>query len=110
MWQLFTSHRYPAGHVYVHRLLYALTDSGKNIRLAQHIYGGLYLVSVALTSVIYRKAAAPNWLLLLLPLSKRLHSIYGLRMFNDCWAAVSIQASILAYCSGYLKIGTIIYA
>ena len=108
--ELLRFHRYPAGHVYIHRFLYALTDSGKNIHLAQHIYGGLYLVSVALTSAIYRKAAAPNWLLLFLPFSKRLHSIYGLRMFNDCWAAVGVQASILAYCSGLLEIGTILYA
>jgi len=108
--QLFTVDRYPAGHVYIHRLLYVITDSGRNIRLAQHIYGGLYLASVALTSAIYRKAAAPNWLLLLLPLSKRLHSIYGLRLFNDCWAVISIQASILAYGSGFLEAGTIIYA
>ena len=108
--QLLTFPRYPAGHVYIHRFLYAITDSGKNVRLAQHIYGGLYLVSVALTSAIYRKAGAPNWLLFLLPLSKRLHSIYGLRLFNDCWAVVSLQASILAYGSGFLEIGTIIYA
>ncbi|KAF9651515.1 glycosyltransferase family 58 protein [Thelephora ganbajun] len=101
---------YPAGHVYIHRFLYAITDSGRNIRLAQHIYGGIYLVSVVLMSVIYRKAAAPNWLLLSLPLSKRLHSIYSLRLFNDCWAVVSVQASILAYCSGFLEIGTILYA
>jgi len=108
--QTFTFPRYPAGHVYIHRLLYAITDSGKNVRLAQHIYGGLYLVSVALTSAIYRKAGAPNWLLFLLPLSKRLHSIYTLRLFNDCWAVVSAQASILAYSSGFLEVGTILYA
>ena len=108
--QLFTLPRYPAGHVYIHRFLYAITDSGKNVRLAQHIYGGLYLVSVALTSAIYRKAAAPNWLLFLLPLSKRLHSIYGLRLFNDCWAVVGAQTSILAYGSGFLEIGTVLYA
>ena len=107
---LFTLIRYPAGHVYIHQFLYVITDSGRNIRLAQHIYGGLYLISVALTSAIYRKAAAPNWLLLLLPLSKRLHSIYGLRLFNDCWAVVSVQASILAYSNGFLEIGTILYA
>lgn len=101
---------YPAGHVYIHRLLYSITDSGMNIHLAQHIYGGLYLISVILTSAIYRKAAAPNWLLLLLPLSKRLHSIYSLRLFNDCWAVVIVQASILAYCSGFQEIGTVLYA
>ena len=109
MKQVFTFNRYPAGHVYIHQLLYAITDSGKNIRLAQHIYGSLYLVSVALTSAVYRKAAAPNWLLFFLPLSKRLHSIYGLRLFNDCWAVVGAQASILAYGSGFLEIGTILY-
>jgi alpha-1,3-mannosyltransferase len=38
--------------------------------------------------------------LLLLPLSKRLHSIFVLRLFNDVWAVVLTQLSILALGGG----------
>jgi alpha-1,3-mannosyltransferase len=94
--------RYPAGHVRIHQVLYALTNGGKNMRLAQHIYGALYIATLALTCAIYRKArAVPNWLLILLPLSKRLHSIHALRMFNDCWVVLLSQLAILACQYGF---------
>ncbi|TEB36166.1 dolichyl-P-Man:Man(5)GlcNAc(2)-PP-dolichyl mannosyltransferase [Coprinellus micaceus] len=93
---------YPAGHVRIHQVLYALTNGGKNMRLAQHIYGALYIATLALTCAIYRKArAVPNWLLILLPLSKRLHSIHALRMFNDCWVVLLSQLAILACQYGF---------
>lgn len=65
--------------------------------LSQQIYAGLYVSSLILTCCIYRKAGAPNWLLLALPLSKRLHSIYVLRLFNDCWSVTAALAAVLAY-------------
>jgi alpha-1,3-mannosyltransferase len=58
----------------------------------------LYLASLIFTCAVYLQAGGiPNWAILLLPLSKRLHSIYVLRLFNDCWAAVAVQAAIWAY-------------
>ena len=70
--------------------------------LAQHIYGTLYIATLVLTCAIYRKTrAVPSWLVLLLPLSKRLHSIYALRMFNDCWAVLLSQFAILACQYGF---------
>ncbi|PIL24135.1 hypothetical protein GSI_13887 [Ganoderma sinense ZZ0214-1] len=93
---------YPAGHVYIHQLLYTLTDWGQNLWKGQQIYGALYLVTLALTAAIYKQAGGvPNWILLLLPLSKRLHSIYILRLFNDCWAVAGAQAAILAFAHGW---------
>lgn len=94
--------RYPAGHVRIHEMLYAITNGGKNMGLAQDIYGILYIATLALTCAIYRKSrAVPNWLVLLLPLSKRLHSIYALRMFNDCWAVFFSQLAILTCQYGF---------
>jgi len=93
--------RYPAGHVYIHALLYKLTDAGRDLALSQQVYAFLYTVSLILSCAIYRKAGGvPNWVLLLLPLSKRLHSIYVLRLFNDVWAVVLTQLSILALVRG----------
>lgn len=67
-------------------------------------------MSLFLTILIYRQAGGvPNWYLLLLPLSKRLHSIYLLRLFNDCWGVVATQAAILAYGSSWDLLGTVLY-
>ncbi|KAF5369448.1 hypothetical protein D9758_002671 [Tetrapyrgos nigripes] len=102
---------YPAGHVYIHNMLYEITNSGTNVQLAQHLYALLYLVSVTLTCAIYGKSrSVPNWLLLVLPLSKRLHSIFVLRLFNDCWSLVFVQSAILAFQSEMDGLGTILYS
>ncbi|KIK59804.1 glycosyltransferase family 58 protein [Collybiopsis luxurians FD-317 M1] len=102
---------YPAGHVYIFRFLHDITDSGKDIRFAQHLYALLYVGSVALTCAIYGKAGnTPNWLLLILPLSKRLHSLYMLRLFNDCWSVVAVQAAILAFQNEMDDIGTVLFS
>ncbi|KAI0082755.1 mannosyltransferase [Panus rudis PR-1116 ss-1] len=100
---------YPAGHVYIHELLYRLTDAGRNLAFAQQIYGLLYLASLTLTCAIYYVGGVPNWILLLLPLSKRLHSIFVLRLFNDCWSLVAVQAATLAYALGWDVSGTLLY-
>ena len=93
-------HRYPAGHVLIHRFMHGLTRGGRYLKRAQKLYGGLYVFSQLLSCALYRQArSVPNWVLLLLPLSKRLHSIYALRMFNDCWAVVVSQLALLALVS-----------
>ncbi|KZV63205.1 glycosyltransferase family 58 protein [Peniophora sp. CONT] len=98
---------YPAGHVFIHQVLHDVTDEGSDLALAQQIYAALYMLSLSLTCAIYRKAGGvPNWVLLLLPLSKRLHSIFVLRMFNDCWAVIGAQLAILAYANDLETLGT----
>jgi alpha-1,3-mannosyltransferase len=78
--------------------------------MAQHIYSVLYVASLALSCAIYKRAGnIPNWTILLLPLSKRLHSIYILRLFNDCWAAVAVQAAILLYQHGLDDTATLLF-
>ncbi|KAG8217767.1 mannosyltransferase [Butyriboletus roseoflavus] len=101
---------YPAGHVHIHHLLHRITDGGRNIGLAQQIYGALYIASLVLVSCVYRQAGAPNWTVLLLPLSKRLHSIFVLRLFNDCWSAVLVPAAILAFQKASDDLGILIFS
>ncbi|EJD53285.1 glycosyltransferase family 58 protein [Auricularia subglabra TFB-10046 SS5] len=104
---------YPAGHVLVHRLMHTLTNGGARLDIAQVIYGALYVVSLALSCALYARAGGvPNWVLLLLPLSKRLHSIFALRMFNDCWALVLVQSALLAFSfgGGLDDVGCLLYS
>jgi len=100
---------YPAGHVHIHHLLHRITDAGRNIAMAQQLYGFLYVLSVLLVCAIYKKARAPNWTLLLLPLSKRMHSLFVLRLFNDCWSVVLLQAAILAFQTAWDDVAMLLF-
>lgn len=101
---------YPAGHLRIHEALYRFTDAGRNIAFAQQIYAGLYLATLALSYGIYHKAGNfPNLIVVLLPFSKRLHSIYVLRLFNDCWAVFFVQAAIILYQRGFDDTATLLF-
>ena len=45
---------YPAAHVYIYSALHWLTDGGKNIVLAQALFGGLYLGVLSVVMACYR--------------------------------------------------------
>ncbi len=47
---------YPAAHVYIYWVLYKITDEGRNILLAQRLFGVLYLGTIALVMACYRRA------------------------------------------------------
>lgn len=87
---------YPAGYVQIYQFLYWLTDGGVNLRTAQTAFGYLYTVTVMLTCVVYTMVdGIPPWTLYLLLASRRLISIYVLRMFNDCFTTLAVIAVIL---------------
>lgn len=90
---------YPAGHVWIYTVLYKVTSQGRDIFGAQIFFMQLYLATLAITLYLYRTTKIPPYILPLLCLSKRLHSIYILRMFNDCWA----QFFMLGACWFFVK-------
>ena len=47
---------YPATHLYIYLGLYHLTDEGRDIFVAQHIFAALYLMTLAIVMVCYWKA------------------------------------------------------
>ena len=101
---------YPAAHVYVYRLLHYLTDNGTDIKSAQYIFIGLYLATLAVVMQCYRQAQAPPYIFPLLILSKRLHSIFLLRLFNDCFAVFFLFMAILCYQRRLWTVGSVAYS
>ena len=80
---------YPAGFVYLYGALRYLGGDSGDVHAVQWAFAAVYLLTQALVLGTYARAAPngmPPWALLLLCISKRMHSLYVLRLFNDCWA------------------------
>ncbi|KAK3841968.1 MAG: dol-P-Man:Man(5)GlcNAc(2)-PP-Dol alpha-1,3-mannosyltransferase [Linnemannia gamsii] len=89
---------YPAGFVYIYSTLYYATDFGENILRGQWIFMGLYLMTLVIVFSIYAKdKSIPPYVLIPVCLSRRLHSIYVLRLFNDPVAMFFLYAATLAF-------------
>lgn len=102
--------RYPALHLYLSSALSSLTHGGKDIVAAQTVYVVLYLATELVVMAIYREARIPPALLPLLVISKRLHSIYVLRLFNDCWAMFFLYTSVILMCRRKWSLASIFYS
>lgn len=64
---------------------------------SQIVFAGLYLATQAVVMSLYVRAQSmPPWSLALLCMSRRMHSIYVLRLFNDCWAMFVAYLATLA--------------
>ncbi|GFQ66619.1 dol-P-Man:Man(5)GlcNAc(2)-PP-Dol alpha-1,3-mannosyltransferase [Trichonephila clavata] len=76
---------YPGGFVYVYSILYAITQKGTNIFLAQHLFAFLYLATLYFVFRLYTRSqiVPPYALIFMCCTSYRIHSIYVLRLFND---------------------------
>ena len=91
---------YPAGFLYVFASLYDLTDKGRDILAGQFIFALFLCLTVFLVSQIYSKSKrVPLYIVGLFLLSKRVHSIFLLRLFNDPVAMMFMYASIYAILS-----------
>uniref|UniRef100_A0A7N0TTJ8 dolichyl-P-Man:Man5GlcNAc2-PP-dolichol alpha-1,3-mannosyltransferase n=1 Tax=Kalanchoe fedtschenkoi TaxID=63787 RepID=A0A7N0TTJ8_KALFE len=84
---------YPAGYLYVYSAIQFVT--GGEVHPAQILFGALYITNLAIVFYIYVKTdVLPWWALSLLCLSKRVHSIFVLRLFNDCVSMTLLHASL----------------
>ncbi|KAF3052613.1 dolichyl-P-Man:Man(5)GlcNAc(2)-PP-dolichol alpha-1,3-mannosyltransferase [Didymella keratinophila] len=100
---------YPGAHVWIYKQLYRLTDKGQDVQRAQYIFALVYLVTLALVFQCYRKAKVPPYVFPLLILSKRLHSIFMLRCFNDCFAVLGLWAAVYCYQRNQWHLGSFFY-
>ena len=101
---------YPAGFLYVYRALrWFVGDAGRSaaaIRAAQWVFVGVYLFTLGVVLAIYGKARpGPPWLVLLLAASKRLHSLFMLRLFNDGVTMAVAYAAILLFMHRRVRAG-----
>lgn len=100
---------YPAGHVYVYALLDYLSQGATKLLPAQIFFAVLYLGTLVLVAQLYRLAGAPPVLLIFLALSKRLHSIFVLRLFNDPVAMFFVYGSIYLLCKRRWQLACVVY-
>lgn len=103
---------YPAGFVYIYSLFYFLTDQGGNIRLAQYIFIGVYLLLLSSVLRIYikTKKVPPYVLAFTILTSYRIHSIHVLRMFNDPVAVLFLYVSLNFFLDSKWYLGSIFYS
>ena len=114
---------YPAFHLYIYTILSYITDNGTNIRYAQYIFQLIYIVFTLVVCLTYKNAMAaynkqnksmvwriPPYILIPLVLSKRIHSIFVLRLFNDCIAMLLLHVSILLFQGDQWATGCIVYS
>ncbi len=93
---------YPAGFLYVYRAIFALVGgleeakTPAGIALAQWVYAGLYVVNQTIVFAVYAACEMiPPWAYVMLCLSKRVHSLFPLRMFNDCVVMVFVYTAVM---------------
>ncbi|KAL7677980.1 hypothetical protein ACOME3_004208 [Neoechinorhynchus agilis] len=88
---------YPAGHLYVFSILHKLTDGGLNVFAGQIIFFLDYFLTIIILWIIYSNEGKNQVTLFLLSslIARRVHSIYLLRMFNDCIAMTGFYLSLL---------------
>ncbi|KIW67801.1 hypothetical protein PV04_07028 [Phialophora macrospora] len=101
---------YPAAHVYTYIGLYHLTDKGQDIHLAQILFAALYLLTLGVVMGCYWRIGVPPYVFPMLVLSKRLHSIFVLRCFNDCFATFFLWLSIFLLQRGAWRCGILAYS
>lgn len=102
---------YPAGHVYIYALLRWATANGKQIRRAQYIFALLHTLALALVLRIYRRTKRlPFQLIPILFLSRRIVSLFVLRLFNDAVQTIPLFAALLFFSQNRWRTGCVLYS
>lgn len=100
---------YPAGFLYIYSAIRFIT--GGEVYPAQILFGILYIINLSIVIFIYVKTEVlPWWALILLSLSKRVHSIFVLRLFNDCFAMTLLHAALATILYQKWHLGLILFS
>ncbi|KAI5631218.1 ALG3 protein domain-containing protein [Phthorimaea operculella] len=103
---------YPAGFVYIYSIFYYLTNHGENIRLAQYIFIGIYILELFFILRVYIKTrkVPPYVLVITILTSYRIHSIHVLRLFNDPIAVLFLYISLNLFIDSKWSLGSLFYS
>jgi alpha-1,3-mannosyltransferase len=109
---------YPAGFLYIFSILKFATNDGVDIRQAQYIFAGIYCVMIATLLIIYRKVMLSMqdgykkmpalYIFILLCCSRRIHSIFVLRLFNDTIAMTFLYMAVAAFIIDRWSLGCVL--
>ncbi|CAM9171944.1 unnamed protein product, partial [Hapterophycus canaliculatus] len=95
------------------QFLHWLTDGGEDIATAQYVFTGIYVSLIAMVLSIYRRAGSssmPLWSMLLVCASRRVHSIFVLRLFNDGVAMWLLYGAIYLFLLNRWRLGCVSYS
>ncbi|CAL0308485.1 unnamed protein product [Lupinus luteus] len=99
----------PAGFLYVFSAFQNYTAG--QVYVAQVLFLILYIVNLAIVLFIYVKTdVVPWWAIGLLSLSKRVHSIFMLRLFNDGVVVTILHAALLLIMYRRWNLGLIVFS
>ena len=105
---------YPGGFVLLYAALRRIAGGdGSQIVPVQLLFAGAYVGTLGLAAGCYalaKPARVPPWSLLLVCVSLRLHSIYLLRLFNDCWAMLLFWLAAFLFCRARWGSGCVAYS
>ncbi|GAB0193662.1 dol-P-Man:Man(5)GlcNAc(2)-PP-Dol alpha-1,3-mannosyltransferase [Grus japonensis] len=103
---------YPAGFVYIFLGLYYATGRGTDIRLAQYLFAGLYLLNLLLVFRIYCRTnkVPPYVFFFMCCASYRIHSIFVLRLFNDPVAMAILFLAINLFLEEHWSWGCLLFS
>ncbi|GBG32154.1 Dol-P-Man:Man5GlcNAc2-PP-Dol alpha-1,3-mannosyltransferase [Hondaea fermentalgiana] len=109
---------YPAGFVWIYMAIRELTRGGTDLLPAQILFAGLHalLVFLVLGAIYYQPDAAkdarrvPFWVGPMVVISRRVHSIFVLRLFNDGIAMVIMYAALFLYVRRRWILGTLLFS
>eukprot|EP00033_Pygsuia_biforma_P003429 GCRY01003758.1.p1 GENE.GCRY01003758.1~~GCRY01003758.1.p1 ORF type:complete len:453 (+),score=74.88 GCRY01003758.1:133-1359(+) len=101
---------YPAGFVYMFSALYHLTDQGTNILLAQYIFAALHVLFLLVVFFIYKHTDFPPYALVFVAFSRRIHSIFVLRLFNDAVAMFLLYIAVALFLKSKWRWGCVMYS
>ncbi|NXA31066.1 ALG3 mannosyltransferase, partial [Eudromia elegans] len=104
--------RYPAGFVYIFLGLYYATGRGGDVRLAQYLFTGLYLVHLLLVFRVYCRTnkVPPYVFFFMCCASYRIHSIFVLRLFNDTVAMAILFLAVNLFLEERWSWGCLIFS
>ena len=108
---------YPAGFVWLYWGLLRLTAGGEDIATAQRLFAALFVLDSMFVSFTYKLAFEgdeptkfPAVLLALLAMSRRAHSVFALRLFNDAPCTTLAHIAIIALTMNAPNFACVIYS